>query len=177
MDNEERNYAAELRAVIDAETADGSPYIAKVIAEQVVEKLRANDPDLLDGFLRAHEVQIVYKAINERDASRRAYVRVAATRSVFREAAQAAADSGDMQGVARFLTTVYTVEDGTRVRLSEMRKPDLLYVADRYADRAKDNLLQEAFMRRLAKKVGSGQVSDHFTDARLAEIWQSITAS
>jgi len=47
---EERDYAAEMRAVIDSETSHG-PYVSRQAAADIVEKLRANDPHLLDGWL------------------------------------------------------------------------------------------------------------------------------
>lgn len=169
----ERDYAAEMRAVMDAETGDG-PYTSVVVAEQIVEKLRATDPDLLHGWLDAQAVGIVRHAINLRDCSQRSHARVMAGRSVFRDAAEAA-EAGDTGPLSRFLGTVYVVEDGSRVRLSEMRSPDLLFVADTYAKRAAENLLQEAFLRGLAKKVGKKKVSDLYDEAKLAEMWLSLT--
>lgn len=170
----ERDYVAEMRAVMDAETGDG-PYVAAVAAEHIVDKLRATDPDLLSGWLDVQAVPLINAAIRDRDRSVRAHARTAATRSVFRSAAEAA-ESGDTEALGQFLRTVYVVEDGSRVRLAEMRKPDLVFAADDYRERAQSNLLQEAFLRALAKKVGHDRVSDHFDDAQLTALWQSITA-
>lgn len=169
-----RNYAVEMRAAIDAETG-GGPYVSAVIAEQLVDKLRATDPELLAGWLDAQAVQFVRIAINARDSSQRTHARQTAGRSVFRDAAQAA-EAGDSQALGSFLTTVYVIEDGSRVRLAEMRKPELLYVADDYGHRAADALMQEAFLRALAKKVGSRKVSDVYDEAKLTAMWQSITS-
>lgn len=44
--NDQRDFAAEMRAVIDAETSHG-PYVSRQAAADIVEKLKANDPDLL----------------------------------------------------------------------------------------------------------------------------------
>lgn len=170
----ERNYAAEMRAVMDAETGEG-PYHLAVVANQIVEKLRATDPDLLDGWLQAQAVTFVHEAIRSRDRSDRGHARATATRSVFRAAAESA-EAGDEAPLAKFLSTVYVVEDGSRVRLAEMRKPELIFVADDYRQRASEHLLQEAFMRALAKKVGKDRVADHFDDAQLTAMWQSITS-
>lgn len=168
-----RNYAAEMRALIDAETA-GGPYVSAQVAERIVEKLTATDPDLLSGWLHAQAVQFVRMSINARDCSQRTHARLTASRSVFRNAADAA-EGGDTEALSTWLTTVYVIEDGSRVRLAEMRKPELLFVADDYGRRAADALLQEAFLRALAKKVGSKQVSDVFDEDKLSALWLSIS--
>lgn len=168
-----RNYAAEMRQVIDAETGDG-PYTSTVVAEHIVEKLRATDPDLLTGWLDQQAVQFLRIAINQRDHSQRAHARSSAGRSVFRDAAEAF-EAGNPEPLSTLMRTVYVVEDGSRVRLAEMTKPELLYAADDYARRAAENLLQESFLRALAKKVGNRKVSDVFDEQKLTALWQSIT--
>jgi hypothetical protein len=170
----DRNYAAEMRAVIDEATSHG-PYSSPTIAEQIAEKLRANDPDLLHGWLDQQAVQFIRVAINERDHSNRVHARAVAGRSVFREAS-AAFEAGDSDALGAFLNTVYVVEDGTRVRLSEMTKPDLLFAADGYGRRAAEHLLQESFLRALAKKVGTRRVADVFDEDKLNSLWRSISA-
>lgn len=169
----QRDYAADMRQLIDQETGDG-PYISATVAAQIVDKLRATDADLLGGWLDLQAVQFIRVAINERDHSNRAHARAVAGRSVFREMAQQAED-GKPEALAAFLSTVYVVENGTRVRLAEMVKPDLLFAAEEYGRRAQDNLLQEAFLRALAKKVGNRKVSDVFDDVKLTALWQSIS--
>lgn len=168
-----RNYAAEMRALIDAETS-GGPYVSATVAEHIVDKLRATDPDLLDGWLNAQAVQFLRHAINLRDCSVRSHARQTAGRSVFRDAAEAA-EAGDPEALTSFLGTVYVVEDGSRVRLAEMRKPELLFVADDYERRETENALQKLFLRALARKVGRGRVADHFTEEQVAAMWQSAS--
>jgi hypothetical protein len=168
-----RDFAAEMRAVIDAETGDG-PYVSAIAAEHIVAKLRATDPDLLDGWLQLGAVQFLHHAINRRDMAQRARARTAAPRSVFRAAAEAA-EAGDTGPLTDFLSTVYVIEDGSRVRLAEMREPHLLFAAAEYGRRAAENALQEAFLRALARRVGADRVSDHFAEGRLAELWQSLS--
>lgn len=168
-----RNYASEMRQVIDQETATG-PYVSAAVAEHIVEKLRATDPDLLTGWLDQQAVQFLRHAINLRDCSVRTHARMTAGRSVFRDAALAS-EAGDTGALGAFLRTVYVIEDGSRVRLSEMTKPDLLYVAEDYGRRAAENLLQEAFLRAVAKKVGARKVSDVFDEDKLNSLWRSIS--
>lgn len=167
-----RNYAAEMRAVIDEETSNG-PYVSASVAETIVGKLQVNDPDLLQGWLNSQAVSLIRQAINQRDSSMRTHARLTASRSVFAEAGIEAA-KGNVEPLTKFLNTVYVVEDGSRVRLAEMRSGELLFAADSYRRRAEDAMLQQAFLRVLARKVGSGKVSDHFDEKRLAELWRTI---
>lgn len=172
---EGRDYAAEMRAVIDAETSHG-PYSSPVVAEHVVEKLRATDSELLSGWLDAQAVGIIRHAINLRDCSVRSRVRATASGSVF---ARDAADheAGDGSAMSGWLTVVHVVEGGSRKRLAEMNADDLGFAADDYGRRAAENALAESFLRALARKVGGGKVSDHFTDTQLSKLWQSITGA
>lgn len=52
-----RDYAAEMRVLIDSEGDSLDP--APIVAERIVEKLRADDPELLAGWLDAGAVQFV----------------------------------------------------------------------------------------------------------------------
>lgn len=168
----ERNYAAEMRQLIDEET-EAAPYVSAVVAQNIVEKLQANDPDLLHGWLDAQAVSLLRHAINLRDASRRTHARLTASRSVFADAA-IEAEQGNKEPLTKFLHTVYVVEDGSRVQLGQMREPQLLYVADSYRRRAKDAMMQQAFLRAIARKVGDDKVSDHFDEEQLAALWRTI---
>lgn len=170
----ERNYAAEMRAVIDAETGEGA-YFAPTVAEHIVSKLRATDPDLLRGWLDGQAVSFVRDAINQRDCSTRTHNRIAARRSVFRQAAEAA-EAGDPEPLkTNFMGEVYVIEDGSKVPLREMRKPELLFAADDFNRRANENALRAAFLTVLAKKVGNRKVSDVFDEDKLAAAWRSIS--
>lgn len=168
-----RNFAADMRTVIDAETAHG-PYVSAVVAAHIVEKLDATDPELLNGWLREQAVNFLRHAINLRDCSVRSHARATATRSVFRDAAEKA-EAGDMEALGTFLSVVHVIEDGSRMRLAEMRRPELVYVAETYDRRAAENALQAAFLGALARKVGKGKVSDHFDETKLADLWNSIS--
>lgn len=172
----ERDYVTEMRSVIDEATSHG-PYASPVIAQEIVDKLRVNDADLLDGWLHAQAVHFVRDAINYRDRSNRTHVRQTSGRSAFRRDAEAH-DAGDSEAMAGWLETVYPVDDdGSRKPLGDMLKPELLFVADDYRRQAQETLLAEAFMRAVAKKVGRGKVSDHFDNETLARLWDSIRGS
>lgn len=169
----DRDYAAEMRAVIDAETADG-PYQSPVVAAHIVEKLAATDPELLSGWLHGQAVNFVRHAINLRDCAVRTHVRLTASRSVFRQASDAH-EAGDTAALAGWLGVVHVVEDGSRKRLAEMDAADLGFVADDYGRRAAENALAEAFLRAVAKKVGRRRVSDVFDETKLSALWNSIS--
>lgn len=167
-----RNYVTEMRALIDEETSHG-PYVSAIIAEKIVQKLQANDPELLEGWLHAQAVHILRQAINLRDSSHRTHARITASRSVFAKAAIEAKE-GNTEPLGKFLETRYVVEDGSRVRLADLREPQLNFVADSYKKRAQDALLQQAFLRALARKIGSDSVADHFDEDDLSKLWRSI---
>ncbi len=166
-----RDYAAQMRAIIDAETSDG-PYLPRRVADDIVLKLRHTDPDLLDGWLQLQASTLLFHAIDSRDRSRRGHARRAAARGVF-SAAATAHRTDDDEGLRRFLDMPLTIHSGHHKRLADLTGAELRYVADTYATRANDNLMMAAFLRVLAKKVGSRTVADRFTDDQLARIWQA----
>ena len=161
-----RNYAAEMRTVIDEETSTG-PYVSRVAAREIVEKLTANDPDLLTGWLMAQAEQLLWAAINTRDRSRRSSARTSNSRSAFGAAAKKH-DAGDSTALTGWL------EDGTRRVLADLTKADLDFVAKGYERDAKATTFEATFMRALAKKVGKGTVADHFDEEKIAELRQSL---
>jgi hypothetical protein len=165
-----------MRAVVDAEIGDG-PFVSAVVASHIVDKLRATDPDLLRGWLDFQAVGILRDAISTRERSTRSHARTARGRSVFAAAAERDA-AGDDAAMVRFLDVRYVVDDNdTRVRLADLHKPELLFAASDYRRQANENLLEEAFLRALARKVGRGKVSDHFTDEQLGVMWRSIASA
>jgi hypothetical protein len=168
-----RDFAVELRAVIDAETAGGS-YASRVVATHIVEKLRATDPDLLNGWLNAQAETFVWQAINDRDRSLRSHARGTNGRSAF---ARDAADhvAGDSTGLGRWLATPFAVAGGLRKRLAVMTRDDLLFASGAYEDRAAANRMTATFLAALARKVRQGTVADHFGEDQLAAMWQSLS--
>jgi hypothetical protein len=166
-----RDYAAEMRAVIDAE-ATGT-YVPGIVAAHIVEKLRETDADLLAGWLDAQAETFIRQAINNRDNSQRTAARYSKPRSVFAEAT-AAAESGEPEQLQGWLGTRFTVEDGSRKPLAEMARDDLLFASDAYTARANENRLTAAFLKAISRKVGKGRVADHFDDDQLSTMWDSL---
>ncbi len=168
-----REYAAEMRALIDSETSHG-PYVSRQIAREIVEKLEANDPELLTGWLMAHAERLIWAAINERDRSTRSKSRATGSRSAF-AAASGEYEAGDSTALGHWLGCRFVVEDGSRRVLADLTKADLLFVAESYEDRARQNSFEAAFFKALAKKVRTGTVADHFTEDKLAELRASLS--
>ena len=168
----ERDWAAEMRAFIDAETSHG-PYVSRRIARDIVDKLTATDAELLSGWLYAQAEQLIWAAINERDRSGRAAARANAARSAFARASDEH-DAGDSTALGQFLQARYVVQDGSRRELGTLTQADLRFVAKTYADRARSNAFEAAFFRALARRVNSGTVADHFTEEQIMLIRDSI---
>lgn len=170
----ERNYAAEMRALIDAETA-GESYETPAAAQNIVRKLRVTDPDLLLGWLDSQAEHFVWQAINDRDRSTRSRVRQQARRSAFAEAAETFQSGGGKKAMTSFLSMPFVIEDGSRKRLADMGAADLVYAADQYEVIEHEAALNKAFLRALSKKVGKSKVSDHFTEQQLGRMWTSLS--
>jgi hypothetical protein len=183
-----RDYAAEMRAVIEAETA--RDYVPASLARKIVCRLRTEDPELLAGWLNAQADQVLLDAINRRDRSHRTAARYSTPRSTFAVEAKAmeqtnagfasdgwAADSPRERRAAqmgRWLSSRFTVGDGSRKQLADMTKGDLLFVGDAYTERARENQLTAAFIKAIANKVGNRTVIDHYTEQQLTTMWDSL---
>lgn len=175
MGETERDHAAEMRAIITAETAGGA-YIPALVAEHIVAKLRTTDPDLLAGWLDAGACQFVREAITARDRSTRGYARRTARAREFADAAQ---DNAGGNGIplSRYLDCPYEVsEDGTRKPLAALVHDELRYVASGYEGDVKAAKFEATFFRALARKVRTGTVADHFTEQQLADMRQNLAA-
>ena len=170
-----RDYAAEMRAIIDAETSHG-PYISRVVAREIVEKLSTNDPELLNGWLLAQAEQLIWAAINTVDRSTRSRARATGSRSDF-AAAAAEHGEGDSEKLSHWLVSRFVVADGTRRALATLTKDDLLFVAEKYEDRSKANAFEAVFMRTLARKVSDGTVADHFTEEQIIELRRHLSGN
>lgn len=168
----DRDYVAEMRAVIDAETSD-APYVSRAVAEHVVKKLRVVDPELLWSWLDAQAEQFVWQAINDRDRSIRGRARATSSRSRFAENAErfSAGDSTAMDG---WLNAPYAVGDGTRKRFADLKAEDCLFVASGYDRRSAANAFEATVFRVVADKIGDDTVADHFTNEELAALRSSI---
>lgn len=172
----ERDHVGEVRALIEEATSHG-PYVSALVAQDVVDKLRANDPELLRGWLDAMAVSMLRHVINLRDCSTRTYARTHARRGEFAKDAEAF-EAGDRRAMAGWLNIRHVVDEaGTRKRLAEMTAEDLRHVAEDYEAKAREHALHAAFLRALAKKCARRPVGEVFTEAKLNELWLSLSGS
>lgn len=164
-----RDYVSEMRELIDKETAD-RPYVPRVVASNVVARLRQTDPDLLKGWLDLQAEHFVWQFINDRDRSMRTAARHAAKPKAFAQDVR----NGTL---TRWLNVPFTVEDGSRKRLAEMTEHDVLFAAETYRARARDNRMTEAFLRAVARKLEGRKVSDVYDDKTLSTMWNSLVGA
>jgi|SRR5580765_2112607 len=169
-----RDYAAEMAGLIEQFASKG-PYTPRVLASDIVQFLRDNDPALLDGWLRAQAEQFVWQAINDADRHLRGSLGQTAKPRAFSKATAALRKTGDTTQLRQFLDARYTIADGTRRPLAELTAADVEYVASGYAKLARANALKAAFFGALAKRIGEGTVADHFTDEQLREMWSGLS--
>ena len=167
-----RDYAGEMRAYIDRMAV--GEYSPAQVAQRLVIKLELEDPKLLHGWLLSQAAQFLRHSINLRDASVRAHNRFTSSRSVFRQATNAW-KAGDPEPLTLFLNEVYVVEGGNKKPLGQMTAADLTFAAHDFSVRATRNQMQAAFLQVLAEKVGAGKVSDLYDEAKLIELWRSIS--
>jgi hypothetical protein len=161
-----------MAAEIESATS-GGPYVPRVVADEIVDKLRVTDPDLLAGWLDSQAAQFVWQSINNRDRSVRSRTRHQAKRQAFAVAA-GKAEAGDFTELRKFMDMPIPVADGTTRKLGILRKDDLAFAADRYGRLAHDNQMMEAFLRALAKKVGAGTVEERYSEEQLQKMFGSF---
>jgi hypothetical protein len=165
----DRDYLAEMDKVIDRMTTESS-FVPGDAARKIVRMLLETDVELLEGWLGLGAETFLTDRITARERAVRAQCRRAARGHRFR-AALDAHQAGDDTALRDFLSTRYSVADGTWRRLAELRRADLLFVSNGYARRADENALMREVMRQLAEKVGDGTVAQHYTNEELAVIF------
>jgi|RhiMethySRZTD1v2_1073278.scaffolds.fasta_scaffold16192_7 hypothetical protein len=168
-----RNYSREIRDQIDDALAEEDDFVAGVVAQKIVAKLRETDPELLHGWLDEGAEGFIREAISAQNRSARTYARMTARRSVFAEGVKDA-ETGDTRVLSTFMDTYYVVEGGSRKRLANMNRDDLTFAADRYEDTERRARMAGAFLKALANKVGDGVVRDSFTEEQLGNLWRSL---
>lgn len=174
-----RDYLGEMNDAIDAMLPNGD-YVAPLVAHELVEKLLANDPDLLRGWCEARYEPILADFIHHKVKGRRSASREAAARSAFAEAAGSFAATGNVtalrEAVRSPFDTEYVVNHGLlRRKVRDMTGPDHLFVAREYAESKQTAMLLESFHRAVAKKVGQQRTGEVFTEETYLAMYRSIT--
>lgn len=171
-----RNYSTEMSIRVTRLLAEAdSDIIPAVAAWNLVDDLKKTDPDLLTGWLLEHSRTFVAEQIKHRLSSSRARARTNASRSAFASAARAFV-GGDTDAISPWTVVRYAVDgDNTQRRLLDMNRADLTYAASRYGRTAQSALLEEAFLRALAARVGEhSTVGDVCTEIELDKMYSSI---
>lgn len=170
-----RDFMAEVRHQIDL--ACVGTWSAPGVANAVVTRLRERDPELLAGFLDLCAVAVVTRLINDRDQSTRSHNRKTVSRSVFKDAADRheEGNSEPLEKLTYFLQELYVGPDGIKMYLKDMKATELNFAADDFAARAKQNAMQEAFLRVLAKRCGDRAVGEVFAEDQVAALWLAVS--
>lgn len=172
-----RDYNKEMNTIVlDILSEVEGDFVSSILAWDLVTKLEETDPDLLNGWLHLHAKSFVAGVLNSHIRSWRAKARSQARVSAFSKAAKRFSETGDLSELGGWMNLRYVVDDqSTQRRLGEMRREDLLFVASRYGNTARTLLLEEAFHRAIASRVGSKTVEEVFTDDQISEMYRGLS--
>lgn len=162
----ERDWTGEMDLIIDRHTQVDT-YQTRIVAQDIVAELLADDPDLLNGWLQIKAADLLHEVINHRDRSRRARGVIERKQQDFNDVLDDFV-AGNTEPLRSYLGTMHAVDrENNRKKLRNMTKGDLVFVADRYQDRARENGFLAAFYRELSRRVGKQTVGDVFSEAQL----------
>lgn len=167
-----RDYACEFQAYLSKHLPQGD-YVLPIVSAEIVEGLRATDPDLLAGWLAVNAQRFVGVYVGSVERSARARQASDAPRRAF----AIAAESDDREALTTF-GIHFVVNDGNlRRRLGDMTKADHLYVAERHTDRANAGLFEAAFHKAIARRIPAGKTtSEVLTEDAYAQLRKTIHA-
>lgn len=169
-----RDYLADMANAVEAAIPDGD-YVAPLVAADLVEQLRGQDPDLLRGWLDLKAAVFLADVIARRSNSKRQTARIAAPRKAFAEAATRFEVTRDPVVLSPFAFE-YVIDDAnTRRAVARMTALDCRFVAARYEETARSARMEASFHRAVAKKVGARTVGDAFTEEQYLLMYQSLT--
>lgn len=169
-----RDYIADMDAAIEAAIPD-SDYTAPIVAAELVDRLRAEDPDLLSGWLHLKAPVLLADVVARKSNSKRQAARRSAPRRAFAEAARSFADAGDEVVFSPFAAEYVIDAENTRRKVALMTAADCLFVAGRYDETARQAKLEASFHRAVAKKVGARTVGEVFSEEQYLSMYQSVT--
>jgi hypothetical protein len=177
--NIRRNIVNDVREFIEAEIANSGPsYVAAIVATRVIERLRVEDPELLNKWLELNADEVVRRMIADIERAKRHHARASAerkTKSVFSTAMERYAQ-GEENALGAWLDTTFVVTTAfERKHLRDMDRDDLLFASHQYTERARISSMQAAFLRSIADYVGARTVGEVFDNDRLNELWRSLT--
>lgn len=146
-----------------------------VEAQDLVDKLRRDDPEFLTLWLLDHASAILADQIRGVLRARRTSARHSARAGSFAVSARKFKATGDVAALGRWMDVRYVIDDlNNQRRLGDMRSDDLMWVANRTESRANNELLEAAFHRALAAKLDNKKVSEVFTEDQIDRMYQSM---
>lgn len=172
----EQEVAERIRQLIIAETSHGE-FRAVEVAQRIVDKLRATDPDLLLAFLEDHAVRAITDAILLLDRQRKSRLRAPrkTARSVF-AAAVGEHENGRPDALVGWLETwVEAGPQNAKVHLRDARAEHLDFAIGRYRKRAQSNEFEAVFLEAIRKKIGSKTVGESLTDEEIVTLRENLT--
>ncbi|MEU0847660.1 hypothetical protein ABZ387_06795 [Streptomyces flaveolus] len=169
-----RDYIAEMRLAVDNSIPDGD-YVASVVAADLVDRLRTQDPELLAGWLHLKAPVILADVVARQSNSKRQAARISAPRRAFAEAARSFATDRDVRVLSPLAAEYVVDEANTRRTVANMTADDCRFVAAKYEDAARISKLEAAFHRAVAKKIGGRMVGEVFTEEQYLEMYRSVT--
>ncbi|EFE65855.1 predicted protein [Streptomyces viridosporus ATCC 14672] len=170
----DRDFIAEMQQAVEAAIPEGD-YVASVVAADLVDRLRVEDPELLAGWLHLKAPVILADVVARRSNSKRQTARVGAPRRAFAEAARSFTTDGDVRVLSPFAAEYVVDEANTRRAVANMTADDCRFVAAKYEDAARISKLEAAFHRAVAKKIGGRVVGEVFTEEQYLEMYRSVT--
>ncbi len=176
-----RNFSSEMTAVIEKYTPVGD-YIAAEVATKIIDDLSAEDPALLDGWLRDSATALLTHHIGQR---RRAHLRAATVRRtvglVFGEAAEqysasVAAGAPDASVFSVFEERLIVNGNYTARKIGQMRREDHLFVARQFGRRAERSMKLRLFHEMVAAKMPDDTVTtgEAFTEEEYLTIYRQV---
>lgn len=169
-----RDYASEMRSIMDSERANPD-YTIATARDRIVEKLRESDRDLWFGWLDLAGPGTVWEALDKIDRNTRHLTKQQAVRARFAEAAQGHA-GGDSAALLKFTEMPIRVGAGT-MPLGKLAAAELSAAKAGYDQRANSARMMGAFLGALLKKVGKRTVEEVFPEDQLDRMWRSLAGS
>lgn len=153
-------------------------FVSSVFAEDLVEELRRDEPELLREWLDANAVLILTDLVTRKSRRIGPWKRAHEPRQVFDEAAREFERTGDPEPLRKFsaFDEMHAVDvENTRKRIGDMVGADLRFVSGTYAEAANQSKLLSVFYDKLAEKAGVQRVEDVMDEATFLRLKASIT--
>jgi len=170
------SYINEMNALIlnEIDVQEGG-WIAATVANRMVERLRAEDPDLLKGWLDLQAENLIRAELTRVVNSRRTRSRSRSAAVAFNNAAREAERTGDYSALTGMFTAMHVVSnDNLRRQAKDMTGRDHLYVARRYHGSANEFLTLSAFHEAVARQVGDARTEEKYTSEEYERLYRSI---